>query len=47
LLLTFLNPQIRETNPAFQEAMDGSVCFAQGLSEGLFKYRLISATRPI
>ena len=46
LLLTFLNPQIRETNPAFQEAMDGSVCFAQGLSEGLFKYRLVSAARP-
>ncbi len=47
LLFSFLNPQIRDVNPAFQEAMDGSVCFAQGLSEGLFKYRLISATRPI
>ena len=46
LSFSFLNPQIRETNPALQEAMDGSVCFAQGLSEGLFKYRLISATRP-
>ena len=46
-LFSFLNPQIRDMNPAFQEAMDGSVCFAQGLSEGLFKYRLISATRPM
>lgn len=47
LLFSFLNPRIREINPAFQEFMDASVCFAQGLSEGLFGYRFISATRPI
>ena len=47
LSVSFLNPQIRETNPAFQEFMDASVAYAEGLSEGLFTYRFISASRPI
>ena len=47
LSVSFLNPQIRETNPAFQEFMDASVAYADGLSEGLFTYRFISASRPI
>lgn len=47
LSVSFLNPQIRETNPAFQEFMDASLAYAEGLSEGLFTYRFISAMRPI
>ena len=47
LSVSFLNPQLRETNPAFQEFMDASVAYAEGLSEGLFTYRFISAMRPV
>ncbi len=45
-LFLFLNPQFGEMNPAAQEFMDASVCYAQGLSQGLFTYRFISGTRP-
>ena len=47
LSVSFLNPQLRETNPALQEFMDASVAYAEGLSEGLFTYRFLSAMRPI
>jgi len=46
MLLLFLNPQIRETHPTLVEFMDGSVCFARGLSVGVFTYHFLSATRP-
>ena len=47
LSFSFLNPQIREMHPAFQEHMDASVAYAEGLLEGVFTFRFISATRPI
>jgi len=47
LSVSFLNPQLRKTNPAFQEFMDASVAYAEGLSEGLFTYRFVSAMRPM
>ena len=45
-LFLFLNPQFGEMNPAAREFMDASVCYAQGLSQGLFTYRFISGKRP-
>ena len=46
LAISFLNPQLGETNPGFQEFMDASVCYASGLSQGVFTCRFISETRP-
>ncbi len=46
LTISFLNPEIRELNPAFQAHMDASIGYAEGLSEGLFTYRFFSATKP-
>ena len=47
LAISFLNPRLGETNPAFQEFMDASVRYASGLSQGVFTYRFISGARPI
>ena len=47
LAISFLNPRLGETNPGLREFMDASVCYASGLSQGVFTYRFISGTRPI
>ena len=46
LTMSFLNPHLGKTNPDLLEWMDASVCYASGLSQGLFTYRFISGTRP-
>ena len=45
-LFSLLNPQFRETNPVFQEFLDGGALFARGMSEGLFTYRFYAGMRP-
>ena len=45
-LLLFLNPQIGEMYPTALEFMNGSICMAEGLSDGVFSYNFYSATRP-
>ena len=44
--LLFLNPQISRTRPAVAGFLDGSVCFAQALSDGVLSYNFYSAMRP-
>ncbi len=44
--LLFLNPQISKTRPAVAGFLDGSVCFAQALSDGVLSYNFYSAMRP-
>ena len=46
LTISFLNPNLGKTNPDFMEFMDASVCYASGLSQGVFTYRFMSGTRP-
>ena len=46
-LFLFLNPHIGEMYPTPLEFMNGSVCFAQGLSDGVLSYNFYSATRPV
>ena len=46
LAMSFLNPRLGETKPILQEFMDASVCYASGLSHGLFSYRFLSGQRP-
>ena len=45
-LFLLLNPRFGEMYPTALEFMNGSVCFAERLSDGVLSYNFYSATRP-
>ena len=46
LAMSFLNPKPGKTNSDILEFMDASVCYASGVSRGVFTYRFMSGMRP-